>query len=77
MSVCLVIAVAFTFGDMAGIGLVYGLGVGLICAVCSGGTRPSACDPANIRNHWRGHLQVAAAIILTGIVGVCVSAILR
>lgn len=70
------IAGVATFGDLAGIGLAYGVGIGLICAVCPGGTGPTFCDPANVRNHWRGHLQVAAAIVLLGAVGAGASAVL-
>ncbi len=67
----------FTFGDLVGIGLVYAAGVGLVCAAEPGGVRPRLSDPANIRNHWRGHLQVAAVVILVGLVGAGATALLR
>lgn len=48
---------------------VYGCGVGLVCAVCAGGTERTFCDSINVRNHWRGHLQVAAATFVIGMLG--------
>jgi hypothetical protein len=66
---------AVSFGDLFGIGFVYGLGIGLICAVCAGGTEPTLSDPMNARNHWRGHLQIAAAIMGIATIGGIVSAI--
>lgn len=77
--VVLVVMVArvLTFGDLAGIGVVYAAGVGLICAAAPGGVRPTFSDPANIRNHWRGHVQIAAVVILVGLVGTGATALLR
>ena len=71
------VARVLTFGDLAGIGVVYAAGVGLICAADPGGVRPTFTDPANIRNHWRGHLQIAAVVILVGLVGTGATALLR
>lgn len=71
------VARVFTFADLAGIGLMYAAGVGLICAAERGGVRPRFSDPANIRNHWRGHLQIAAGLILFGLVGAGATALLR
>ena len=67
------IAGVITFGGLIGIGLVYGIGVGLICAVCRNGTTPNFCDPANVRNHWRGHVKAAGVIVFVGLVGAAVS----
>lgn len=73
LGACLLLAgmiVGFvSFGALAGVGVIYALDVGLICAVVPGGTKPTFADSANIRNHWRGHLQVAAAMIVVGSVG--------
>jgi hypothetical protein len=54
---------------LSGFAFVYGCGVGLICAACAGGIDPTFCDPMNARNHWRGHLQVAAAAFVIGVLG--------
>lgn len=64
------------FGDLIGIGFVYAGAIGLICAVCAGGTRPTFCDSANIRNHWRGHLQAAATVSAIGLIGTVITAVL-
>ena len=71
------VARVLTFGDLAGLGVVYAAGVGLVCAVDPGGVRPKFSDSANIRNHWRGHLQIAAAVIVVGLVGAGATALLR
>ena len=71
------IAGLVTFGDLAGIGFVYALGLGLVCAVCGGGSDSTFCDSANARNHWRGHLQVAATMMIVGAVGAGAGAALR
>jgi len=63
------------FGDLFGIGLVYALGVGTICAFSQGGTEPTFRDPMNARNHWRGHLQIAAVVMLFAALGGVVSAL--
>lgn len=55
--------------SLAGISVAYALGVGLVCATCYGGIAPKAADPANVRNHWRGHLQLAATMLGVGVVG--------
>jgi len=57
------------FTTFAGLGVAYLLAVGLICAVCAGGTGRSACDPINVRNHWRSHAGVAAMMIAVGLIG--------
>lgn len=67
---------ALDFGALVGIGVAYAGGVGLVCAACAGGDRPTICDSANIRNHWRGHLQVAAGITVVGIVGAVATSLL-
>ena len=54
---------------LIGLGFVWAAAVGLICAVCVGGTSPTFCDSLNARNHWRGHLQGAAALMIVGIIG--------
>jgi NADH:ubiquinone oxidoreductase subunit 6 (subunit J) len=63
------------FGDLFGIGLVYAGAIGMICAFCYGGTEPTLCDPMNARNHWRGHLQTAAVVMVVAAVGGVVSAL--
>ena len=64
------------FGDLFGIGLVYAAGIGLFCAVSHGGTEPTFADPMSARNHWRGHLQMAGAIMAFAAVGGIVSAVI-
>lgn len=63
-----IVAGAVRAVDLAGIGVAYALGVGLICAFY-GGTEPTFSDPTNVRNHWRGHLQVAAVLVVLGLLG--------
>lgn len=64
------------FSDLIGVGFVYATATGLICAVCAGGTKPTFCDSANVRNHWRGHLQAAVALSAIGLVGTLITKIL-
>ena len=71
------VARVVSFADLAGIGVVYAAGVGLVCAASPGGVRPTFGDSANMRNHWRGHLQIAAAVTLVGLVGAGVTALLQ
>jgi hypothetical protein len=51
---------------LTGFAFIYGCGVGLVCAVCAGGTERTFCDSINVRYHWRGHLQVAAVAFVIG-----------
>ncbi len=71
-----IVAGVVGFGDLAGIGVVYAGGVGLVCAACAGGNGPTFCDSANVRNHWRGHLQIAAVVVVIGLVGAAVTSLL-
>jgi len=63
--------------DVLGIGMVFAAGTGLICAACYGGTKPTLCDPGNIRNHWRGHLRNIAAITAVGMLYAALVGLLR
>ncbi len=57
------------FITLTGLAFVYGCGVGLVCAVCAGGQSRTFCDSMNVRNHWRGHLQVASMLLVIGVLG--------
>ena len=63
------------FGFIFGLGIVLCAGTGLICAAKGDREGSTFVDPADIASHWRGYVKTGVVLIVIGLLGLIVVAI--